>query len=838
MTAPRAFGSPETGAMDAAPVAPEGAEQGQGTALAAPAMEGALLVEKDELKVMRRLEYFWSVDDTRMDRRKARYRRVKYWRAGIRNVYLTTSEAGEVEVYAPPSQAILPPVPNLVDRLCRRVTAQLLADPMQPDVVPTNGDEEHEAHAEFATKLLRVEHSESGTNFRSKLEALSDMAHTFASAFAYATVDPTGGGWEPMDVWAHPNATTLAEVEAGGDPQPPTVPQPMVDPMTGQPMLGPDGQPAMQDAPNPRFLGPNAPPVRRYVMPDGRLADEPKEDGVECKRRWLPKNRWSLLPSANVRFVPHTTVGGLNECDGVVLCVPATLGELKAKFPELAKLEPEELRAIVAYRPPKFSDLKKLQDQPEPKIQRSQNENGAPEDDAVCYPLTFYHKSSAAYPKGAYIVGVGKKILHRQEWAVDTDDGLELLDIPLAQCRDFDATAEGDPYGTALGEYLGPLDEIHAQSWNFLLEYMLKHGSPNVFIPVTSPVQPEQIRRRDGSVIAVTSKDDMPVYETIPALPPAIADMTGRIAAELNSESGLEQAAQGVASPGVNSGVHAEQIIEQALVALGQMKRNLDDCAVRMWRVDLQLKRAFWTTPQKLAYESEDGSWREEEWSSLDIRTAKHVQIARGTSTMMTRSAKAGIALQELQIGAISLPEYQQVMNSGVSTIFGRIDNPHKQRIMRQIVAWKEGPSEEAKADPMRMQQESMALFAPIMADEDQQGAGIRYMELVKLQASTAYTKQPPEWRVGVDQALMAARHAAGIMTVAEQQQMQAAQQQAQMQQQQAQQQAEAEKSDKSHAQQMERDAQQNDAKAATEQQRAEAQQAAAAMRNPQPMMQ
>ena len=266
MTAPLTLsGDSLQAGQDAAPVAPETPERNP--TAGAPAMEGQLLNEPDELKVVRRLEYFWSVDDTRMDRRKARYRRVKYWRAGIRNVYLTQNDAGDVEVYAPPTQAILPPVPNLVDRLCRRVTAQLLADPMQPEVIPTNGDEEHEAHAEFATKLLKVEHSESGSNFRAKLEALSDMAHTFASAFAYATVDPQGGGWEAMDVWAHPNATTVQEVEAGGDPQPPTIPQPMTDQMTGQPMLGPDGQPAMQDAPNPRYLGPNAPPVRRYVMP-------------------------------------------------------------------------------------------------------------------------------------------------------------------------------------------------------------------------------------------------------------------------------------------------------------------------------------------------------------------------------------------------------------------------------------------------------------------------------------------------------------------------------------------------------------------------------------------
>lgn len=829
---------------DAAPVAPPPPEAREAAPQGQPTMEGALLTEPDERKVARRVEYFWSVDDQRMDRRKARYRRNKYWRAGIRNVYLTTSDEGSVEVYAPPSSAILPPVPNYTDRLCRRVTMQLFADPMQPDIVPVNGDEEQEAHAEFATKLLRTEHNESGVNFRRLGEAASDMAHTFGSSFLYATVDPKGGGWEPMDLWAHPNATTLEEAEAGTDPQPPQLPPdpmapPPIDPLTGQPM-------PPQPMPNPRYLGDAVPPVKRYVRQDGTLSEASKG----ARRRWIPAVRWLLLPSINVRFVPHTTVAGLTrETQGVVLCVPTTLGELKAAFPKVAELSPEALQGLAQYRPPKFADLKKLQELPEPKTTRGDRESEAPSDDTVCYPLTLYFRAHAAYPEGAYVVVCGGKVLHRQAWKAELPDGSEeCLDLPLAQCRDFDATAEGDPYGTALAEYLGPLDEIHAQTWSFLLEHMYKHGNPNVFIPATSPVTPEQLRKRDGTPIFLSSPQDIPTFEQPAPLPKEIAEMRTAIAQELNSESGLEQSAQGVASPSVKSGIHAEQIIEQALVALGQLKRNMDDCMVRAWRVHLQLVRAFFSQPQKLAYESEDGAWREQEWTNMDLLSAKTVRIAPGTSTMMTRSAKAGIAQQELQLGAITLAEYQQVMNSGVSTIFGRIDNPHKQRVMRQIVAWKQGPPEGVE-DEQQMAMAAAAIFAPLPVDDDPQGAPLRYMELAKLQASTAYPKHPPAWRSAVDNALMAARQAAGIVTVAEQQQQMAMQQQQQMaaqQQQQAAQQQEAEAQrgeqradgERKHQQSLERDAAKQEAASVQAQQRAEAQMAVAQMRqSPEPPM-
>ena len=612
-------------------------------------------------------------------------------------------------------------------------------------------------------------------NFRRLQESASDLAHTYASSFVYGCVDPTGGGWEAMDVYAHPNAVSAdAPTE---DPEPPTIPQPAVDPMTGQPALGLDGQPMMQDAPNPKYLGPSAGLVRRFVMPDSSLSATSKG----ARKRWLPKVKYQLLPSLNVAFVPHTVTQGIDEAEGVVLCVPTTIGELKRKFPEtVGKYDADKLQALAQWRPRRFAMLKETN----PAYEGAPKSQSEPvTDDQPCYPLTLYFRSKADYPLGAYILVAANDVLHRQAWHVTHEQTGEdeCLDLPLAQCRDMDGTHDGDPFGKALAEYLGPLDEINGQVWVYLLEYLYRHGNPNVFTLSTSPVQPEELRRRDGTPIEILTRDDMPLYEQVPDLPRQITEIAKAVSAELNSESGLEQAAQGVASASVQSGRHAEQIIEQALVALGTMKRNVDDFITRLWRIHLQLVRAFFTVPQTMRYETDDGSWKVREWTNVDLLSTKDVRIARGTSTMQPAGAKRAQALEDLQAGVIDLDEFRELTAQHSTATFGRQDNPHRQRVMRQIAAWKDGPETIDGVADEELTTEAAGVFAPLPTDEDPVGARIRYRELTKLVNSTAFLKHPPAWRQPVLLALEAARFNAGIQTAA--QQAQAAQQQAMVQQ-------------------------------------------------------
>ena len=92
-------------------------------------------------------------------------------------------------------------------------------------------------------------------------------------------------------------------------------------------------------------------------------------------------------------------------------------------------------------------------------------------------------------------------------------------------------------------------------------------------------------------------------------------------------------------------------------------------------------------------------------------------------------------------------------------------------------------------------------IWAPVPADEEQSVAQLRHFELSRAMGTTKYSRQPAPWRTSFDAEYQRMRQAAGVATVAEQQQ-------AQMQAQQQQMQMEQQKSQQAHGQAMERDAQ------------------------------
>ena len=133
---------------------------------------------------------------------------------------------------------------------------------------------------------------------------------------------------------------------------------------------------------------------------------------------------------------------------------------------------------------------------------------------------------------------------------------------------------------------------------------------------------------------------------------------------------------------------------------------------------------------------------------------------------------------------------YQQVMSGRLDPVLGLQQDKTVQRVRAQIEAWGEGPPEEVQGNPQATFQAAMAIFTPLPVDDDPTRAQIRYRELSSAMETETFRKfaGQVEWQQAFTQAWLLAKQAAGIMTIPEQQQMQAQQQQMQMQQ--AQQQA------------------------------------------------
>jgi len=723
---------------------------------------GKLLDEEDPLKVCKAVKRIRERRKKAMSKRAAVWKRTALWRRGHRHVKLDRSE-DKWEAVVPLGMANAPPLPNKCDRVLRRVSNTMLSDDPVAEAEPSSDSPEDRDAAEQSTRMLKVEGGEAGFNMVSIMHRASDKASTYASSFVYWLIDPTGGGRVPKSVNAHPKAVRYESPE-----------QVVLDPETGA------------GAKKEEY-------VEKFVTADGTLTD----DELQADYTWLPSITPELMNGNNVLFIPEK-VGSIADAKGVHLLRATTLGELKTTFPErLAKLSDADVLKMVNWRPeghkdaiPEYMDLQEIID-----------ESGKPSDDSIVFLMCVYMKSAGAYPEGAYVCIADDVLLEQDVWTFDFElpDGKkrkEFMMLPVSHCRQLNDNDTDDPYGIALGEKIGPMDEIRAQVYLYAIEHLHRFGNPHTFLPDGSIVQPKQLRRRNGEPIYVNPLGT-PVMEKVPEFPGVGDSLREEMTAEENDESNLQQAAQGVEDPSVDSGIHARTIIEEAQKGLAQIRTNLADFYTRSNRIVLQLMRIFYTAERRAKYEAEDGSYKEEAWTGADLRSTRDVKIARGSFTMLGTSAKRQMALDEISTGVITPIEYQQLMSSSLAPVLGLQDNPYLMKIRRELTVWNKGPQEDWLALAAEHQQfnaiqtqavqvagalgadpQSAAMQPPpplpspfqrVPSDMEQTVATVRHYELARAQQSKKFARFPLAWQETLVMEYEQMRQAAGVATVAEQ---------------------------------------------------------------------
>ena len=167
---------------------------------------------------------------------------------------------------------------------------------------------------------------------------------------------------------------------------------------------------------------------------------------------------------------------------------------------------------------------------------------------------------------------------------------------------------------------------------------------------------------------------------------------------------------------------------------------------------------------------------------------------------MMVPAQKAALA-RSLAVEDKALPpqEYMRILRQQLGPVLALQDDPHFKRVKRQLDQWLAGPPEgwepPMAVDPMTgqpvvdpqtgepqpdLQNDPVlkGIFAPRAVDLQQDVAMTRLTEIGRVMATSKYDRFPAPWQKGLELVYEAARQAAGVATVGEQQQ--AAQQQAQ----------------------------------------------------------
>lgn len=742
---------------------------------------GWWLTEPDAAKVREAVIALWKRDKPAA-KRVAKEQCNELLRAGHRGVRVVAdSDNDAYSVRAPFGTEGSPKAPNKSDQLIRRIAATLTVDPPAPEVTPADDSDDARAAAELAERILKVEGSPAERDDASVVRGAIDAAGTYGSIFRYVRSTPHGGGLVPLRIQAHPAAQSTADALI------------VTDPATQQPM------PA-----DPATL------TMRYVRVDGTLTDR----AADAQLVWQPLVVETALRPSQVRLLPPVGVTSIEDAHGALIGIVETLADVIATYYDGERPSEEVVKQLTAWRPDDLDYLRWV-----PKAQRDLLGGDAPKrpdgtvaDEALVVTLALYFTSSPSAPLGARIVIGGPKVpLVREAWrgTIGEDDTArtELFPLPLAQLRWREDTAGGDWCGIAGIEDLGPLEEMRAAMLRFVLDYAFRFGAPQVYLPFGTTVQPGQLARRDGTPIYVDPAAQ-PFYEQLPPLAPTVQAVYDGMGAEMDTASGLEQSAQGVASSSVKSGRHAQQIIEQALVALAGLQQNTAKFYTRVLSLRVTFMRATYDAPRILDYVGEGGDYQQRTWTGADLMGAGDVTIARGTNTMLPRSSKAEMAEKELglalQMGdQTAAQRYFRSITGGTSPLLGLQDDPIRQRIARQLASWRQGakaqhaepPSPEvmgvdamgqpqltAAPDPVAM--EAAQVFAPNPTDDLPHVAPVRLAELADAMASRAFLQADPRYQQALTAEYERMRQAAGVMTRAEQMQMQAQQaaQQQQMQ--------------------------------------------------------
>jgi hypothetical protein len=564
-------------------------------------------------------------------------------------------------------------VPNKTADLANKLTETLLVDLPKPNPEPTTDSEQAERGARMLREYLTQDGGEAGTNDGELFWAQVEGATARSSTFNHYWVDPSGGFSIPRQLKAHPQAT---------DPAHPLDAQ---DPVTGQ-------------------MVPTTDYILRYVTPQGQFTPDPSH----ADRQWVPRlkiekwgrEHWRLYPEDQDLHGAHTAIG-------LLYC---TLGEARRRWPAFRALTPEEQGAISDWLPRRHLALlpHALRARWIKDGGKANDVKGASHDERLLFYYAYYRKADPDYPKGAflYVNGADGGTLLAKDTLVaevevpseDEQDQLVLdtrhLDLPLVQIRLLQDTDEKDPMGKSFLARIAGAGEASAQLVGAYLEAMDTILHPARFATSTSPLDHEVVEesRAMGKFAEVLSRDDFPQYEEPRPLPPNFWIAVDWLYEQMDSSASQNKPLQGSDTSKEVSGKARQIAVNQAMMSMSRMQQAVNHAWERHWRIKAQLLMKHATVPQLLRYVGEDGASKQEWFTGNDFASVGGITVAAGTGTMLPPQEKVNYTAQLVQLGFMTRDEAEEAARPAFVSTLGIPENPHQQRIERQVSSWRKGP--------------------------------------------------------------------------------------------------------------------------------------------------
>jgi hypothetical protein len=590
--------------------------------------------------------------------------------------------------------------PNKAADLCNKLVETLLNDPPKPNVEPDVDTEVAKAGAAMAEQFLLQDSRETGTNDDTLFRAQTERATTSASAFLHYWMDKRGGGSLPLQIKAHPEATDVNH------------------PLDAQ---GPDGQPI-----------PTTDYILRYVTDDNQFTNDP----AAAKRVWTPKQRIEKWGREHIRMFPEDK--DLGECQCVVGLFYCTLGEARRRWPVVEQMNDAERGSLCDWTPTRYLVLLPPALRARWKITTgsAKDPKGSSNDERILFYYAYYRRQEYDYPKGAamFVSGMDNGLVlerdvlsaevkvpakDKQDTEVtDTRD----MEIPVVQIRLLQDAEDRDPMGKAFIARVAGAGEAGTTLVTSLLEAIDITLHPARFTTSTSPLTASDIEqsRALGDFATVLTSQDYPKYEEPPALPPNFLQMIQWQYEQMDNSAGLNKPLQGADSQQEVSGIARRIAVGQSMVALSPMQQAIILAYERHWRIKLEMAMRYLTTPQMLSYVGPDGAYKEEWFTGNDFSRAGRISVKTGTGTMMAPQEKVQYLATLQQMNFLDAEEAAEAARPAYASVLGIGDNPHQQRIERQVSSWLEGPPE-GWVERFRQYQQELAAYQQYQQQLQQQ---------------------------------------------------------------------------------------------------------------------
>lgn len=676
-------------------------------------------------------------------------------------------------------------VPNKAWDLINKTSESLLVDFPQVEAEPGADTEETRASCDYITRFLTQNASEQGTNDAVLWNDRVNRALTCGSSFVECWTDPTGGGYIPLQIPAHPQAES---------------------PM--HPMIGPDGMPTTS-------------PILRYVTavgPDGQPTEESQftDDATQAAPEWQPKLMAQKWQNEHIRIYPETK--GVDQAEKVIILGYCTIGEAKRRWPDVAQMSPDELTKLTDWTPDRYFVLLpfflrgrwKLTDG------RDKNKQGSSDERIMFYYHPFV-KANPDYKKGADVVVTGAfqgRILDKKFLSTDveipvapdesqtpvgvapTQEDAEsepetkaetrCMEIPVVQVCPRQDPDEQNPRGRAYIELFAGAVENNAHLALSASQVISRNLHLEGYSSSASPVSGQQREdaRATGELIPLVRPEDRPYWgERIP-FEPAFFNFFELSDEAINSIGSAERAAKGSQQSAERSGKAIQLATANNNVSLGGMNHAVNNAYCRWNRIKCEKAMADFTTAQQINYVGEDGIFKQQSLTAVDFAAVGKITIKTGTGSLITPDQKVQNLAGLVQVGMLDKDEAGEAARPAFSRKLGLPASVHDQRMERQITTFNKGvpnpewigewqqfqqlnqmyqaakQEDEAKNAPLvaagqppvpnpqlQPPPSPWTPFAPMPTDDEPLIASMRRRKLGKLIDTAKFESFPPEWQ-------------------------------------------------------------------------------------------